>query len=55
MIKNYIFDLDGTIVNSSQEVLNCFKMAFQKSDYEIDENRLTQNIIGPPLKQILSY
>ncbi len=53
MIKNYIFDLDGTIVNSSQEVLMCFKKAFQKSDYEIDENRLTQNVIGPPLKQIL--
>lgn len=53
MIKNYIFDLDGTIVNSSQEVLMCFKKAFEKSDYEIDENRLTQNVIGPPLKEIL--
>lgn len=53
MIKNYIFDLDGTIVNSSQEVLMCFKKAFQKSDYIIDESRLTPNVIGPPLKEIL--
>ncbi|MBQ3819367.1 HAD hydrolase-like protein [bacterium] len=53
MIKNYIFDLDGTIVNSSMEVLACFKKAFKKADYEIDESRLTHNVIGPPLKQIL--
>lgn len=53
MIKNYIFDLDGTIVNSSQEVLMCFKKAFQKSNYQIDESRLNSNVIGPPLKQIL--
>lgn len=53
MIKNYIFDLDGTIVNSSQEVLLCFKKAFQKSNCEIDESRLNSNVIGPPLKQIL--
>ena len=53
MIKNYIFDLDGTIVNSSQEVLMCFKKAFEKANYEIDANRLNSNVIGPPLKQIL--
>lgn len=53
MIKNYIFDLDGTIINSSDEVLMCFKKAFQKSNYEIDETRLTHNVIGPPLKDII--
>ena len=53
MIKNYIFDLDGTIVNSSAEVLICFKRAFERANYEIDESRLTHNVIGPPLKQIL--
>ena len=53
MIKNYIFDLDGTIVNSSQEILACFKKAFEKSNYEIDETRLTSNVIGPPLTEIL--
>jgi len=53
MIKNYIFDLDGTIVNSSQEILRCFKKAFEKANYEIDSARLKNDIIGPPLIEIL--
>ena len=32
---NYIFDLDGTIINSSKEVLLCFEKAFKKSGYKI--------------------
>lgn len=51
--KNYIFDLDGTIVNSSEEVLKCFILAFKKANINIDESRLNENIIGPPLKDIL--
>ena len=50
---NYIFDLDGTIINSSKEVLLCLKKAFEKSDYNINENNLTSNLIGPPIKQIV--
>lgn len=50
---NWIFDLDGTLVNSSEEVLECFKKAFKASDYEIDESRFTSDVIGPPLRQII--
>ena len=50
---NYIFDLDGTIINSSKEVLLCFEKAFKKSGYKINQSRLTPNVIGPPLKDIL--
>ena len=35
-MNNYIFDLDGTIVNSSKEVLLCFKKAFEKTGYKVD-------------------
>lgn len=52
-IENYIFDLDGTIIDSSKEVLLCFEKAFEKANYPIDKSRLTQNVIGPPLKEIL--
>lgn len=52
-MRNYIFDLDGTIINSSKEVLLCFKKAFEKAGYAIDETRLTPNVIGPPLKEII--
>ena len=53
MYRNYIFDLDGTIINSSKEVLLCFEKAFKKADYIIDKSRLTPNVIGPPLNEII--
>ena len=53
MYHNYIFDLDGTIINSSKEVLLCFEKAFEKANYEIDKSRLTPNVIGPPLNEII--
>ena len=52
-INNYILDLDGTIINSSNEVLLCFEKAFAQSNYKIDKSRLTQNVIGPQLKEII--
>ena len=51
--KNFIFDLDGTVINSSEEVLECFKKAFKKADIKIDETRFTSDVIGPPIKEIL--
>ena len=33
---NFIFDLDGTILNSSQEILKCLKSAFNKVKYQIN-------------------
>ena len=51
--KNYIFDLDGTLINSSNEVLLCFKKAFAQANYPIDEKNLTSDIIGPPLNNII--
>ncbi len=53
MFKNVIFDLDGTLINSSKEVLICFEKAFKKANYKIDKSRLTPNVIGPPLKEII--
>lgn len=52
-IKNYIFDLDGTIINSCQEVLKCFEKAFAIVGYPINKSNLTSNLIGPPLAQIV--
>lgn len=50
---NYIFDLDGTLINSSEEVLECFKKAFCDAKYDIVENRFTSDVIGPPLLEII--
>jgi len=53
IFQNYIFDLDGTLINSCEEVLECFKKAYKQSGYPIDETRLSDNLIGPPLKEII--
>ena len=52
-ISNFIFDLDGTILNSSDEVLRCFEKAFKAADYPINVKNLNSDIIGPPLKEII--
>lgn len=51
--NNYIFDLDGTITDSSKEVLLCFEKAFEKSDIQIDKKHLNSDVIGPPLVDII--
>jgi beta-phosphoglucomutase-like phosphatase (HAD superfamily) len=34
---NYIFDFDGTIINSQRDVFLCFEKAFEKENYKIDK------------------
>ena len=53
-MHNFIFDLDGTLINSSNEVLNCLEKAFDKANYPLDKTRLSTDIIGPPLKTIIN-
>ena len=53
MFKNFIFDLDGTLINSFDEVRKCFILAFEKADYPVDKSRITPEIIGPPLYDIV--
>lgn len=53
MFDNYIFDFDGTIINSQKDVFLCFERAFEKVNYEIDKSRLNPDVIGPPLKEII--
>lgn len=48
-----IFDMDGTLLDSSIEVMLCLEKAFEMENMEIDKSRLTSNIIGPPLKGIV--
>lgn len=52
-MHNYIFDLDGTLVNSSEEILLCLKKAFKTVGYEIEESKFTADIIGPPINNII--
>lgn len=53
MLKNFIFDLDGTLINSSKEVLSCFDKAFKLAGVNFEQARLNSDVIGPPLKEII--
>lgn len=49
MYKYILFDLDGTLTDSSRGIINCVKYALKAAGKEnIEENRLFE-FIGPPL------
>jgi len=51
--QNYIFDFDGTIADSSGEVLGSLKQAFNEAGIAFDEADFVPEIIGPPIKEII--
>ncbi len=52
-IKHIIFDLDGTLIDSSESILIAFDGAFKKAGLT-PIRPLTKDIIGPPLQQALT-
>lgn len=53
-LKQIIFDLDGTLIDSADSILLAFKGAFAQADITPVQS-LTKSIIGPPLKETLKY
>lgn len=49
MIKNILFDLDGTIVDSKEGILHSVIYALEKMGEPIPENKELLSFIGPPL------
>ncbi|MDU5252631.1 HAD-IA family hydrolase [Anaerococcus vaginalis] len=49
MIKNIIFDLDGTISKSARGILNAFEYALEKMGKSYQRDKLYE-YIGPPLR-----
>jgi phosphoglycolate phosphatase len=45
--------MDGTLMDSSVEVMMCLERAFEAENIEIDKRLLTSNIIGPPMDGIV--
>lgn len=50
---NFIFDLDGTLVDSSDEVLSCIEKAFNNCNISFDKKRLNTDVMGPSLAEIV--
>ncbi|MGJ0484904.1 MAG: HAD family hydrolase [Methylomicrobium sp.] len=51
-IENLIFDLDGTLIDSSNSILESFRGAFEEVGKE-PVCPLKADIIGPPLREAL--
>lgn len=52
--QNYIFDVDGTIADTAPAILKTIRKALTFTDTQIDEKRLTYELIGPPLPQMIA-
>jgi phosphoglycolate phosphatase len=51
MIKNFIFDLDGTLVDSAFDIKRCLEIALRENGIIIDPLKKIQ--IGPPMELII--
>ena len=49
---NFIFDFDGTLADTANEVLACIEKAFNKSCIPFDKTRLNSSVMGPSLAEI---
>lgn len=47
--KSLLFDLDGTITDSSEGIINSIIYALEKMDVEIGDKRILKKFVGPPL------
>ena len=49
VIRNIIFDLDGTLIDSAPAILAGFRSAFQSCDLS-PKVALDASVVGPPLQ-----
>ncbi len=50
---NFIFDLDGTLVDTAPRILECLKEALTENGLHSAANQCTSALIGPPLEIML--
>lgn len=53
MLKNLLFDFDGTLVNTLPGIINCMHYAFDKIGCERVADQHIQTVIGKPLSDML--
>ncbi|URZ87676.1 HAD hydrolase-like protein [Floricoccus penangensis] len=53
-MKNYFFDLDGTIINSEPGIKNAFRYTFDKLGMETPDDATLTSFIGPSLEATFS-
>ena len=51
MYRYILFDLDGTLTDSKEGILNCLRYAFEKMGRPVPEESVLIKFIGPPLQE----
>ncbi len=52
MINNIIFDLDGTLVDSADDIIDCLSRAYSAATLTCN-TKIDKSFIGPPLQNII--
>ena len=52
-IENYIFDIDGTLIDTADFILKSLKMALDEMGISVDSSKMHKRIIGPPLNVLI--
>ena len=50
MYRYIFFDLDGTLTDSKEGIMNCLRYALEKMGEDVPEESVLLNFIGPPLQ-----
>ena len=50
MYRYILFDLDGTLTDSKEGILNCLRYAFEKMGQPVPPEETLLKFIGPPLQ-----
>lgn len=53
-ISNIVFDLDGTLVDSAQSILECFRLTLAAKNYPLGV-LMDQSLVGPPLRETMKF
>jgi len=53
MIKHVIFDLDGTLIDSAEDIIDSLEQAFSMRQVPLKQ-RLSRSFIGPPIREIIN-
>lgn len=53
MYKAYVFDVDGTLLDTAPCILNSLKKALQSADINTQNISFTKDLIGPKIPQII--